>query len=86
MIYQLRPAGAGYGGGENKNNNEAKASERSQKWLTRNPRSWRSPPLNRRSWQAARQNCRRLVFPTAAITVRASAVRVAKEGQKVFLL
>ena len=40
---------------KNKTNKESKDSERSQKWLTRNPRSWRSPPRSRRSRLVARR-------------------------------
>lgn len=36
-IYQLRPAGAGYGGGENKNNNEAKPSRKEPEMAYKKP-------------------------------------------------
>ena len=64
MIYQLRPVGAGYGGSK-KTNNESKDSERSQKWLIRNPRLWRSPPQSSRSWLVAR-----LIVGTVVVTTR----------------
>lgn len=48
-IYRFRPVGAGHGGSK-KINNESKDSERSQKWLIRNPRLWRSPPQSSRLW------------------------------------
>ena len=72
MIYQLRPVGAGYGGSK-KTNNESKDSERSQKWLIRNPRLWRSPPPSSRSWQVARH--RRILGLAIVGIVNAKSIR-----------
>ena len=77
MIYQLCPAGAGYGG-STKTNKESNDSERSQKWLIRNPRLWRSPLQSSRSWVDA---LRKMFLATVALEGVRLAMRSASRDQ-----